>query len=216
MQDTIARWDIIRDNHVGHLKKQEKSLRTYSAAKKPKLHVYMEKLSFPEKNRVLINTTSSFEDFHITISEAKSHNINETEAKQNLSSDTDNKIRYHEVVKNSSSLSKRLKNKHKKFSVEESLVNLLQNHNNMKKTFEEEDDDLQFFYSILPTVRSLTSDQKFRFRIQTMQFLYNIININTINGSKKKSSVTTSIAAYYSEFFPDKISNDNNVCLQEN
>lgn len=215
MQDTIARWHIIHDNHVGHFKKQAKSLRTYSAAKKPKLHVYVEQLSFPEKNRKLRNTTSSFEDFHITISEAKSHNINETEAKQNLSSNTDDKIRYHEVVKNSSSLSKRPKNKHKKFSVEESLVNFLKNHNNMKKTFEEEDDDLEFFYSILPTVRSLTSDQKFSFRIQTMQFLYNIINISSINRSIKKSSVTSSIASYYSAFFPDEISNDNNVCLQE-
>lgn len=208
----MARWHIIRDNHVGHFKKQEKSLRTYSPAKKPKLHVHTEQLSFPEKNSELRNSTSSFENFHITISEAKSHNINETKAEENLSSYVDDKIRYNEVVKNSSSLSKRPKNKHKKFSVEESLVNFLKNHNNMKKTFEEEDDDLEFFYSMLPTVRSLTSDQKYSFRIQTMQFLYNIINISSINQSIKKSS----IAAYYSEFFPDEISNDNNVCLQEN
>ncbi|CAH1732124.1 unnamed protein product [Aphis gossypii] len=211
LQDIMARWHIICENHVGHFKKQEKTLRTYSAAKKPKLHVNMEQLSFPKKNRELRNTTSSFEDFHITISEAKSHNINEPKAEQNLSSYTDDKIRYHEVVKNSSSLSKRKKNKHNKFNVEESLAKFLKNHNNMKKTFEEEDDDLEFLYSILPTVRSLTSDQKFSFRIQTMQFLYNIINSNSINRSIQKSSVTSSITAYYSEFFPNEISNDNNV-----
>jgi hypothetical protein len=37
-----------------------------------------------------------------------------------------------------------------------------------------EDEDLAFFYSLLPLIRSLNADQKFSFRLKTMQLLQDI------------------------------------------
>jgi hypothetical protein len=39
-----------------------------------------------------------------------------------------------------------------------------------------EDEDLAFFYSLLPSVRSLNTDQKFTFRLKTIQLLQDIRN----------------------------------------
>jgi hypothetical protein len=38
----------------------------------------------------------------------------------------------------------------------------------------QEDEDLAFFYSLLPLIRSLNADQKFSFRLKTMQLLQDI------------------------------------------
>lgn len=54
----------------------------------------------------------------------------------------------------------------------------------------DENEDLSFFYSILPTVKSLTSDQKFSFGIHTMQSFPNIKNKISINPSINSSSNT--------------------------
>lgn len=48
--------------------------------------------------------------------------------------------------------------------------------NMTRKNPVEEDEDLAFFYSLLPSVKTLTADQKFTFRLQTMQFLQNLKN----------------------------------------
>jgi hypothetical protein len=47
----------------------------------------------------------------------------------------------------------------------------------------QEDEDLAFFYSLLPSVRSLNTDQKFTFRLKTMQLLQDIRNSSRINAS---------------------------------
>lgn len=51
----------------------------------------------------------------------------------------------------------------------------------------EQDEEMAFFYSLLPTVKSLTAQQKFSFRMQTMQLLNNIKNKTHINRSFKHS-----------------------------
>lgn len=50
---------------------------------------------------------------------------------------------------------KKTTNKRKKPNVEQRLVNFMETHNVTKKS-KEEDEDLTFFYSILPTVTFLT------------------------------------------------------------
>jgi len=73
----MGRWRTIRDNYVRSLKKQTNNSRSGSAAKKTKLYVYEEQLSFLGKNRELRNTDSNFEDQ--PLSEPTSPNINEKE-----------------------------------------------------------------------------------------------------------------------------------------
>jgi hypothetical protein len=146
----------------------------------------------------------------------------------------------------SSSLNEKSTNKRKKPNVEQALVDFMESHNNkVTKNPMKQDEDMAFFYSLLPTVKSLTADQKFSFRMQTMQLLNNIKNKTHINRSfsshsniqsllnttpaasfrplshtpdydfVRPPSATSSAASYYSEFSRDEISNDN-FNLQEN
>lgn len=143
----------------------------------------------------------------------------------------------------SSSLNEKSTNKRKKPNVEQALVDFMESHNNkVTNNPMEQDEDMAFFYSLLPTVKSLTTDHKFSFRMQTMQLLNNIKNKTHINRSFNSSSniqsllpansfrplshtldydfvrppsATSSAASYYSEFSRDEISNEN-FNLQEN
>lgn len=146
----------------------------------------------------------------------------------------------------SSSLNEKSTNKRKKPNVEQALVDFMESHDNkVTKNPMEQDEDMTFFYSLLPTVKSLTADQKFSFRMQTMQLLNNIKNKTHINRSfnshsniqsllnttpaassrplshtpdydfVRSPSATSSTASYYSEFSRAEISNDN-FNLQEN
>jgi len=188
----MTRWHTTHDNHAGNLEKQGERLTSKSVVKKSNLFVYSEQSSLLDKNKELSDSNSSFEDFLTTIFEKKLHNTNETETDRNSLSNTDDRMNNHKVVKNSLSLSKKPINKRKKSSGEKALVDSKKNHK-IKKSSKEEDEDLEFFYSILPTVQSLTSDQKSSFRIQTMQLLYNIIhNISSINRSTENSTNTLS------------------------
>lgn len=238
----MGRWRTIRDNYVRSLKKQTKNSRSGSAAKKTKLYVYGEQLSFLGKNRELRNTDSNFEDQ--PLSEPTSPNINEGELNSSVNIEDGS---YHEIAgSSSSSLNEKSTNKRKKPNVEQALVDFMESHNNkFTKNPIEQDEDMAFFYSLLPTVKSLTVDQKFSFRMQTMQLLNNIKNKTHINRSfnshsniqsllnttpatsfrplshtpdrdfVRPPSATSSAASYYSEFSRDEYSNDN-FNLQEN
>jgi hypothetical protein len=48
--------------------------------------------------------------------------------------------------------------------------------NAVNATKSQEDEDLAFFNSLLPSVRSLNTDQKFKFRLKTVQLLQDIRN----------------------------------------
>lgn len=233
--DVMSRWRTIRDNYVRNLRKQANSSRSGSAAKKTKLYVYGEQLSFLGKSKELRNTVSSFEDQPISeLSEPKSPNINENELNSSVNVNDES---YHEVSNNSfSTPNEKSRNKRKKHNVEQALVDFMESHKVTKNPMEE-DEDIAFFYSLVPTVKSLTSDQKFSFRMQTMQFLHNIKNKTPINQSFNipsytqssfnttpatllppshnpdydfvRTSSTSSAASYYSEFSRDEIPNDN-------
>lgn len=65
------------------------------------------------------------------------------------------------------------KNRRQSLDVESASVDFMKSHNMMSKPYEE-DDDIAFFYSLLPSVKCLSMDQKFTFRMHTMQFLYDL------------------------------------------
>jgi len=240
----MGRWRTIRDNYTRSLKKQTNNSRSGSAAKKTKLYVYGKQLSFLGKNSELRNTDSNFEDQ--PLSEPTSPNINERELNSSVNIEDGT---YHEMAgSSSSSLNENSSNKRKKPNVEQALVDFMESHtrnNKVTKNPMEQDEDMAFFYSLLPTVKSLNVEQKFSFRMQTMQLLNNIKNKTHINRSfnshsniqsqlntthamsfrplphnpdydfVRPPSATSSAASYYSEFSRDEISNDN-FNLQEN
>jgi hypothetical protein len=63
--------------------------------------------------------------------------------------------------------------KRKLTDVERSLITFMESHSTKKAT-PQEDEDLAFFYSILPTVKTLTPNEKFTFRMESMKLLQNL------------------------------------------
>lgn len=59
--------------------------------------------------------------------------------------------------------------KFKKLVSVRALIDVMETHKASKKPFE--NDDLAFFYSLLPSVQSLNMEQIFMFRMKTMQLL---------------------------------------------
>lgn len=225
----MSRWRTIRDNYVRSLKKQTNNSRSGAAAKKPKLYLLNNCLSW-EKTE-LKNIDSNFEDQ--PLSEPTSPNINEREFNSSVNIEDGS---YHEMAESSSSsLNEKSTNKRKEPNVEQALVDFMESHNNKVTKNPMEQEDMALFYSLLPRVKSLTADQKFSFRMQTMQFNNNIKNKTHINRSLNTTtatsfrplshtldydffrlpSATSSAASYYSEFSRDDIPNEN-FNLQEN
>lgn len=86
----------------------------------------------------------------------------------------------------------------------------MESHKASKKTTDENDEDQTFFHSLLPTVKSLSMDKKFTFRIQTMQLLQNLkrptLTTNTL--SNVTTPLSSSALSYYSQFPIDELSNE--------
>lgn len=120
----------------------------------------------------------------LPLSEPTSPNINERELNSSVDIEDGS---YHEMAgSSSSSLNEKSTNKRMKPSVvEQALVDFMESLNNevTKNPMMEQGEDMAFFYSLLPTVKSLTADQKFSFIMQTMQLINNIKNKTHINRS---------------------------------
>lgn len=61
----------------------------------------------------------------------------------------------------------------RKVGIEEKLIQFMDAHQ-VNRELSDEDEDWAFFKSLLPTVKNLNMDQKFAFRMQTMQLLHTI------------------------------------------
>jgi hypothetical protein len=72
--------------------------------------------------------------------------------------------------------------KRKRPDIEPSLMDFMDPHKAIKSPLQE-DGDLAFFISLLPSVISLNTDQKCTFRLQTMQLLRNLKNPKTLHAS---------------------------------
>ncbi|KAL4132283.1 hypothetical protein QTP88_009470 [Uroleucon formosanum] len=120
------------------------------------------------------------------------------------------------------SSSEKSTSKRKKSNVEHALIDFTESHKASKKT-SDNDEDLAFFYSLLPSMKSLTMDKKFEFRMQTMQLLQNLRTpehsqfYNTSSSSFNKTPTnfgppsSSSALSYYSQFSSDELSNEYNM-----
>lgn len=190
----MSKWRTVRDNYVRNLKKHGECFKSGSAAKKVKRYIYGEQLSFLKKNLEQKATTSSMEIELDTLQNSENDDGDGVEA---------------ECVNETATPPRNpaASRKKKQSEVERSLISFMQAHS--KRNTLQEDDDLAFFYSLLPTVRELTSDEKITFRLQTMQFLQNIkARRRTPNPSIHQDIVprpqsNSSTASYFSNFSPD-------------
>lgn len=164
MQEINAKWRTIRDNYIRNLKKQAKCSKSGSATKKIRQYVFGEQLSFLKKTKDSRSTDSS-SDYAPTRED-------ETDNFEKIERDSMNCVNdgISPEIASSTSLNIESTNKRKTPNVERTSAELMENRNAMKKALED-DEDIAFFYSLLPSVKSLTRDKKFTFRMQTMQLL---------------------------------------------
>lgn len=191
-----------------------------------RLYVYGEQLSFLGKNKELRVTDASFDD--------KLIGEGEEDSADKIEQETSDDKRYKTV--SPTPLNKTPMNKRKKTDVERALVNFMENHKVTKRSLEE-DEDLAFFYSLLPSVKTLNMDQKFTFRLQTMQFLHNLRKQSSTNRPMHSHSSmypsthayrpihnypdhdlrtpsASSTASYYSQFSPEETVPNDNASLE--
>ncbi|XP_043668534.1 uncharacterized protein LOC122629305 [Vespula pensylvanica] len=162
LQDIISKWRSIRDNYVRSLKKQAENCKSCSGTKRIKLYIYGKQLAFLKKNKELQHTDGNLEDNIQKVIQYKESNDTEEDIELNV----------HGTSTSNSSV---IPTKRKRPDIERSLMDLMYI-NMTRKNPVEEDEDLAFFYSLLPSVKTLTADQKFTFRLQTMQFLQSLRN----------------------------------------
>jgi hypothetical protein len=203
VQDITSKWRTIRDNYTRNLKKQEECKRSGSAASKIRQYIYGEQLLFLRKNKELRSTDSSY----VPTKEDGADNFDEIERDSVTS--VDDSIN-HEII--AISPNEESTKKRKKPNVEHALIDFMESHKASKKTYEN-DEDLAFFHSLLPSVKSLTMDERFAFRMQTMQLLRNLktpkqnqsdntsSNIHALGNVRPPSS--SSALSYYSQFSSD-------------
>lgn len=215
VQDITSKWRTIRDNYTRNLKKQDECNRSGSAAKKIRQYVYGEQLSFLRKTKELRNTDSSY----ATTEEDGVDNFDEIEHDSVTCVDDGINNSNIDMEITATSSNEKSTSKRKKPNVEHALIDFMESHKASKKT-SDNDEDLAFFYSLLPSVKSLTTDQKFEFRMQTMQLLQNLrtpehnkfynTSSTTFNKTPANFRPTSSSSAlsYYSQFSSDELSNE--------
>lgn len=146
------------------------------------------------KTKELRNTEFNFD--HVNTVEEEMYSIDENEKFR----DEDGSPPH------TSSVTQKAKTKFKKPDVERALIDFMESHKVPKKPLE--NDDLAFFYSLLPSVQSLNMEQKFTFRVKTMQLLHSLL-YNETNQSMQSPS-TVSVPTHKIFYRPAHIASDRN------
>lgn len=159
--DVISEWRTMRDNFV-------RSTKSGFAAKSLS-HMSTQTSYIFLKNLELRETESTIAD-EVT-------NVNQDTVDENNGTVSENENEHHVLVQSQPlpKISKDTNNaplkKNKKPVVEQVLIDFIDKFRNRFA-----DDNIAFFYSLLPAVKTLTMNQKFVFRQQCMQFVQNLKN----------------------------------------
>jgi len=169
VQDLISKWRSVRDNYVRSLKKQKECNKSGSDRKKIQRYIFEEQLSFLKKNREHRPTASSIQS-----------NLNEEDADATQLSD-DMAIADESLTGDHSNTAEKTvltppPTKKKKINLEEKLALFLDSRqqSSYEPNRDTDDEDLNFYKSTLPLVKTLNMEQKMQFRIQIMQLLQRI------------------------------------------
>lgn len=168
VQDLISKWRSVRDNYVRSLKKQAECSKSGSGRKKIQRYIFEEQLSFLKKGRELRPTTSSIQS-DINYEDADATQLTDAVAIDDESL-TDHISNAEKTVLTPPPTKK------KKIDLEEKLALFLDSRqqSNKEQNRDTDDEDLNFYKSTLPLVKTLNMDQKIQFRIQLMQLLQRI------------------------------------------
>lgn len=167
VQNLTSKWRSVRDNYIRSLKKQAEYNKCDSSRTKIQHYKFEKQLSFLKKNRELCPTTSSIQ------SDLNEKNVDATQLSYNIAHESLTDDNINNAKKN---VLTPPPIKKKKINLEENYALFLdsrqQNRNEPNR--DSDDEDLNFYKSTLPIVRTLNLDQKMLFRIQLMQILQRI------------------------------------------
>ncbi|XP_023718171.1 uncharacterized protein LOC111870272 [Cryptotermes secundus] len=162
VQDVASKWRTVRDNYVRNIKKQ--SIKSGSKAKKVKTYIYRKQLSFLKKS-FEPRPTCSIMDTQPDSPENECDGDNrETEEDCHIPTANETMVPPQQLPSS---------RKRKLMDVECSFITIRESHSTKKAT-PQEDEDLAFFYSVLPTVKTLMPNEKFTFRMESMKLLQNL------------------------------------------
>lgn len=149
----IAKWKSVRDGHLKSKKKEIEINKSGSAKRPCHKYIYADKLGFLEKFMQLREP--------------------EANAVSNLTNDSEEPIGENTSKSNPDTSSVRRSTKYKKNRYADISSYIKEARELMEKRTKEDndDEDMSFFKSILPTVRKLNPDQKMQFRIHIMSYL---------------------------------------------
>lgn len=142
-----TRWKSIRDAYVRNSKKLKDESKSGSGAVKTHRYVFADQLSFLRKVGENRETTDTLDPNHVPDDGTGDENQNLSKAQPKTSAEP---------------------KKRKRNLLEEKLIKF------MDGSEEKEDDDKDFFMSMLPSVRTLHNEQKIEFRMQVLAALQNI------------------------------------------
>jgi hypothetical protein len=172
VQDLISKWRSVRDNYIRSLKKQAECNKSGSGRKRVQRYIFEEQLSFLKKNRELRPTTSSIQ------LESNEEDLDATQLSDNINVVDESLI--DDNINNTNNAEKTISTpppiKKKKINLEEKLALFLDSRQKQSNepNQDTDDEDLNFYKSTLPLVKTFNMDQKMQFRIQLMQLLQRI------------------------------------------
>ncbi|KAE9542397.1 hypothetical protein AGLY_003524 [Aphis glycines] len=212
VQEVISKWRSVRDNYTRSLKKQAECNKSGSGVKKIQRYIFEQQLSFLKKCREQRPTCSSIANEDTPISDfndIESNINNNTQCSENEGNQNDTSI----SPCHKSTPAKKRKTTH---SLEDKLGAFLDSRtiNTNSSSVDMTDEDMAFYTSTLPIVKTLTLNQKMRFRIEVMQLLQNIKH----TGSTMESSIaqTSYVAPYRHHNMPISPYTYNDQYLQSN
>lgn len=184
IQDTMSKWRAIRDNYVRSLKKQAQKSNSENGYKRIRPYTYADQLSFLKRSIELRINESNLENSTNELDYDKTWNIDEIK-KEDIAPDISDEIVTPPTI-NVITMTKR-----KRSDTDGTSMDFMDAHKTIKSPLQE-DEDLAFFYSLLPSVRSLNMDQKLTFRLQTLQLLYNLRNSSIHTSIHPATHINTS------------------------
>ncbi|KAF5287153.1 hypothetical protein FQA39_LY16031 [Lamprigera yunnana] len=170
-----SKWRAIRDNFVRSLRKQAECLKSPSPFKKVRTYVYEEQLSFLKRcTKVRITESGLGDNSENVTSPSTKRVITGTDNRNDALIEKDDGIVVCALA--TTTVNPEPTNKRKLDEAVDDTVSNSIDANKPKSNEIQHDEDIAFFYSLLPTIKSLNKAQKWEFRLQSMQLLQNIQN----------------------------------------
>jgi len=217
VQEVISKWRSVRDNYTRSLKKQAECNKSGSGVKKIQRYIFEQQLSFLKKCREQRPTCSSIQIHEQTNEDTPRSDFDDIESNINNNTQcTENEGNQNDTSISQCHKSTPAKKRKTTHSLEDKLGAFLDSRtiNMNSSSVDMTDEDMAFYTSTLPIVKTLTLNQKMRFRIEVMQLLQNIKH----TGSSMESSIdqTSYVAPYRHHNMPISSHTYNDQYLQSN